>query len=231
MKLQRINEYEAALRFDLSPTLLRWLTSNSIIDKTKLKYEEHNNIYYYNIDDLIALNKKMEGKWPKNTSGKRPNIPEGIKREVKAEACHSCPVCNKSYGEVAHIDPVSATHCNHPKNLIYLCPNHHTEYDNALIHSNIEREEVLTLKKGLLIFQRTIWKIQGKTINSYLGVLNTAKSLLNIHTSIERAIPDGLFKETLAKIANSTHSNSKIDINNKDKRNIDIINQEINNYI
>ncbi len=231
MTKKLINEYEAALRFDLSPTLLRWITSNGVVDKIKISYEERNEVYYYDQNELARLNQKMEGKWPKTTKGKRPNIPEGIKREIKHEARSSCPVCNKSHGEIAHVDCVSATHCNHPKNLIFLCPDHHTEYDNARIPTNIDRDEVLILKEGLKIFQRQIWKIQGNTIKSCLAGLNSAKSLLSIHEIIRSVIPEAEFKEALEKIAESTEGISGTNIARDNFRNSDFINTEITSYI
>lgn len=231
MKKNLINEYEAALRFDLSPALLRWITANGIVDKTKLKHEEHDEIYYYDQEELAKLNKKMEGKWPKTEKGQRPNIPSGIKREIKQEARFTCPACNKSHGEIAHIDGVSATHCNHPKNLIFLCPDHHTEYDNALIPSNIDRDEVLTLKEGLKIFQRQIWRIKGNLIGTYLAGLNSAISLLGIHEDVRKSIPEKEFEGTLQKIANITASHATTKCIRRNLNNSNYIEAEIESYI
>ncbi|GKQ99983.1 hypothetical protein KAM461_42330 [Aeromonas hydrophila] len=231
MKNFDLNEYEAALAFDMSPTLLRWFTSYEIFDKTKLSFKLENEIYYYDREELISFNKKMEGKWPKTGDGKRPRVPEGIKREIKQEARSACPVCNKSYGEIAHIDAVAATHCNHPKNLIFLCPDHHTEYDNTKIPSNIDRNEVITLKKGLKIFQRQLWKIQGNTIDSYLNALNSAKSLLKVHEIIRNIIPESEFKSTLNDITKSVGDLSGKKIVPDELSNSSFIEDEIEKYI
>lgn len=226
-----ISEYEAALRFDLSPTLLRWITSHGVLDRTKLSYEERDEIYYYDQDELTTLNQKMEGKWPKTNTGQRPYIPEGIKREIKHEARSACPVCNKSYGEIAHIDRVSATHCNHPKNLIFLCPDHHTEYDNARIPANIDREEVVILKSALRVFQRQLWRIQGNLIESYLAGLNSAKSLLKIHEVVRKIIPDDEFNDVLEKIAASTKAYSATEVGHANFSSSDSVNSAIDSYI
>ncbi|MDH6017702.1 HNH endonuclease [Vibrio splendidus] len=226
-----LNEYEAALKFDLSPTLLRWLTSYSVVDKQKLEFKVKHDVYYYKIDDLTVINQKMEGKWPKTKKGKRPSVPSGIKDEIKSEARHACPVCNRSHGEIAHIDPVAATHCNHPKNLIYLCPNHHTEYDNALIPSNVNRNDVLSLKKSLQIFQRAIWKIKGELIQSYLGALNSAISLLNVHEQIKDIIPESDFEETLADISKLSQNFSSDGNDKFDFKNIDTLKYKAKSYI
>jgi DnaJ-class molecular chaperone len=231
MKKKSINEYEAALRFDLSPTLLRWLTSNAIFDKTKISYQERDEIYYYDQDELARLDIRMAGKWPKTDKGQRPHIPEGIKREIRQEARSSCPVCNKSHGEIAHIDCVSATHCNHPKNLIFLCPDHHTEYDNARIPANIDREEVLILKSALKVFQRQIWKVRGNLIESYLAGLNSAKSLLGIHNVVRNIIPNDEFKSILEKIATSTETYSDAEIDHANFASPDFVSSAIDSYI
>lgn len=219
------------MKFELSPTLLRWLTSNSVLDGSKISYEERSEVYYYDQDELMALNKKMEGKWPKTAKGQRPHIPEGIKREIRHEARSACPVCNKSHGEIAHIDCVAATHCNHPKNLIFLCPDHHTEYDNARIPANIDREEVIILKNGLKIVQRQLWRIAGELIGSYLSGLNAAKSLLDVHEVVRKIIPDAEFQSILDKIATSTEVYSDERIDHASFLSPEFLNAEIDSYI
>jgi hypothetical protein len=231
MTEKSLNEYDAALSFNLSPTLLRWLTVYSIIDNHKLEYIEQDELYYFKHSDLIKFNRKMEGKWPITPKGKRPPIPEGIMREIKAEARFACPVCNRNVGEVAHIDPVSVTRCNHPKNLIFLCPNHHTEFDTGFIPDNITKEDVLIFKKGLQIFQRGIWKTQGNTIKTYLGALNAAISLLSIPKSVTANIPDSMYKNTLVKIINSAPKNTTKVINPEDVDDVNLLKQKAESYI
>ena len=227
-----LNEFEAALRYNFSPTLLRWFTSYSVIDKKKLDYIEKNEIYYYMEKDLDELNDKMKGKWPKTKSGLRPTIPEGIKREIKQEARFSCPACNKPYGEVAHIDPVYVSQCNHPINLIFLCPDHHTEFDNALIPSNITKDEVVCFKKGLIAFQRIQWKIKGEIIQTYLNALNTTTSLFKIQKLIQNTIDDKDFNFILDSIA-SKYSDKQVfsEVKKKTSDKVKILKEETQNYI
>jgi RecJ-like exonuclease len=201
-------EYKAAVLYGFSPTLLRWLTKNPIIDSTLLPFKEKNGIYYYEVADLDSLNTKMNGKWPVPPKGTRPIIPTGIRREILAEARNTCPVCHTNIGEIAHIYAVANTYCNHPRNLVYLCPNHHTLYDYGYKLSNITVDEVLILKEGLQIFQKTIWKIKGAIINTYLGALNATNSLLQIHDVIQKTIPDADFNDLLSKIAKSSSKTS-----------------------
>ena len=125
----RINEYEAAVEYGFSPELLRWLTQNAVVNNEKLPFDEVDGVFYFTREALRELDKKMSGKWPMPPKGTRPIIPAGIQREIKEEARFSYPVCHWAQGELAHIRAVSKTCCNHPANLIYLCPNHHSEYD------------------------------------------------------------------------------------------------------
>jgi hypothetical protein len=59
-------------------------------------------------------------------------VPDAIARDVRdvREECHQCcAICgDMNNGEVAHIDPVTDTLDNSPDNLLFLCPNHHTQY-------------------------------------------------------------------------------------------------------
>ena len=224
-----INEFEAALRFNFSPELLRWMTQYGVVDGKKLSFKEEHELYYFDVAELDALNKKMEGKWPKSAKGKRPNIPSQIIKEIKQEAGFSCPVCNKNIGEVAHIDAVSETQCNHPKNLIFLCPNHHTEYDNTLIPSNITKEEVVILKNSLLIFQRAQWKIKGQTIDTLLGMLNEMRSLARVREKGIASITDAKFKDTLLNITKL--ANGRFEQKYTGSETIDQLDHEINDYI
>ena len=210
MKNVKINEYEAAVEFGFSPELLRWFTSFSVIDDEKLAYQEINSLYVFKLSDLQKIDKKMLGKWPLPPSGTRPTIPEGIKREIKKEAQFCCPVCKSVQGELAHIRPVAKTLCNHPNNLIFLCANHHTEYDYGYIYKNVDIEDIKSYKDNLKRFNKHQWSVKGQLIQTYLGALNTAKSLLEIHeSSVKNLIDDAKFEEVLNKIATSIEKKRK----------------------
>jgi len=208
-KSKKINEYEAAIEFGFSPELLRWFTKNPIIDEEKLPFKEVDGLYFFRILDLHKINKKMLGKWPLPAKGTRPTIPAGIKREIKEEAQFSCPVCHRPQGELAHIRPVSKTYCNHPNNLIFLCPNHHSEYDYGYIYENVNLEDVKAFKDSLARFKKLQWSLKGQIIQTYLGALNTAKSLLEINDSVRKCIDDSEFEKVLNKVTASINKKRK----------------------
>lgn len=59
----------------------------------------------------------------------RPQPTEPTKRLVRKEAFFGCVICGNPIIEYAHIIPYSKSQDNSAKNLVVLCPNHHTRYD------------------------------------------------------------------------------------------------------
>ena len=62
---------------------------------------------------------------------KRDNIPVNVIRAVLVESGHRCaiPTCRATTTEIAHIVPWAKSHDNSFENLIALCPNCHTRFD------------------------------------------------------------------------------------------------------
>ena len=201
-----LNEYEAAIAYGFSPELLRWLTKNPIIDNKLLNFTEKNGLYYFKIAGLQHIDQKMAGKWPIPPKGKRPTIPSGIKREIKKEARYRCPICNTNQGEAAHIKAVSKSYCNHPNNLLFLCPDHHTEYDYGVKPANVTIEDVRHFKESLQKFCKIQWQLKGKIIHTFVGALNTAVSLIEIQKQLKKIIPDDDFKVLLDSISKESVS-------------------------
>jgi len=200
---EKINEFKAAVEFAFSPDLLRWFTANPVLDNEILPFKEEDGIYYFSRSDIKRLDTKMHGKWPLPSKGSRPTIPAGIKREIKEEAQFACPVCHRAQGELAHIHSVATTFCNHPANLLYLCPNHHAEYDFGHIFQNVSVVDVRAFKESLRRFNKIQWSLKGKIIETYLGSLNTAKSLLEVHKVIKDSIDDEKFNTILMAVTKS----------------------------
>ena len=185
-----MSEFNAAVRFKMSPELLRWFTSYAPKnDGKKLPYTDENGIYYFEYDDLIKFNSHLLSPWQKPKSGTRPHIPEGISAEIKREAHFRCPACNTNVGEIAHIESVSSILNNHPHNLIYLCPTHHTVYDYGFKYKNISKEEVVSLKRAIQIFQCNIWKLKCSLITSYLTLINIIGRVQRLDIEILKLIP------------------------------------------
>jgi uncharacterized protein len=62
----------------------------------------------------------------------RPAIPADLKRKIFMESSHHCAVCGvESSLEIAHIDPWSKVKQHKAENLICVCANCHTRYDNG----------------------------------------------------------------------------------------------------
>jgi hypothetical protein len=77
----------------------------------------------------------------------RPAIPRPLARQVLVEAGHRCaiPTCRHPTTELAHIVPWATVHEHTFDNLIALCPNDHTRYDNG----EIDRQSMLMYKRNL----------------------------------------------------------------------------------
>lgn len=100
-------------------------------------------------DELHAFNTYLSEPWPRPPSGGRPNIPKEILDDVRQESHMACAICgHMDNGEIAHIEDVATTLNNSPRNLILLCPNHHTKYDLGWFRpaSNITPEVIKAAK-------------------------------------------------------------------------------------
>lgn len=64
---------------------------------------------------------------------------------------------------------------NHPENLLWLCSNHHTAYDDGLFGPDEESAEcVVSFKKVLHRCKLLLWRTQNKISSKRLTVLRTA---------------------------------------------------------
>ncbi len=79
---------------------------------------------------------------------RRPAIPAELKSAVLVEAGHRCgiPTCRATTTEIAHIVPWAEVKCHEFANLIALCPNCHTRYDQK---KEISRKEMRMYKAKL----------------------------------------------------------------------------------
>ena len=198
----QLNEYEAAIKYKISPELFRWFTIYAPKnDKKKLNYTKKDELYYFDDKDLSDFTSFLYEPWPLPPKGTRPHIPKGIQEEIKKEAHFRCPICNTNVGEIAHIKAVAHTLCNHPHNLIYLCPNHHTVYDFGFKYNNISEEEVISFKNALLIFQCTLWKLKSNMITTYLSLINTLRKFIVIEDIISDAVSPSEIEEIYQYVA------------------------------
>ncbi|MDQ6472755.1 zinc finger domain-containing protein [Flavobacterium sp. LHD-80] len=198
-----LSEFVAAQEIKMSPTLLRWFTSYSPKqDGRKLNFKEELGVYYYEKKELLDFNAYLHAPWDIPANGSRPTIPEGIKLEIKTESHYRCPLCNTNIGELAHIKPVARTFDNHPHNLIFLCPNHHTVYDFGFKYNNISEEEIVDQKKVLQRFQSLTWGLQSNIVDSYLTLINKIGRLQEIENELFGSDLQLDFEKVLDKILN-----------------------------
>ena len=84
---------------------------------------------------------------------KRDSIPTEIKRAVLVEAGHRCaiPTCRATTTEIAHIIPWETVREHRFENLIALCPNCHTRFDQK---KDIDRKAIRMYKQNLGLLNR-----------------------------------------------------------------------------
>jgi hypothetical protein len=204
-----LNEYQAAARVGMSPTLLRWFTTHAPKsgESRKLKFaKEDKGTIFFEEQELLAFNEWLRLPWP-HPPGKRPGIPAGIKREIKVEANGACAVC-QSHGdscEAAHLDPVAKTECNHPEGLLWLCANHHTKYDNDRYGpANESVDFIKSLKIVLHRHKRMLWVMQDEVGRKLLLVLDACESLdeelANAKTAAQKKTISFLAQDALAQL-------------------------------
>jgi len=166
-KKKLLNEYEAAARVGLSPRLLRWCTTHApkrgISRKLEIAKSEKGAVFFEE-EELLGFNDWLKSPWP-HKKGDRPRIPDGIRAEIKTEANGACAIC-QSHGdtcEAAHLDPVSKSKNNHPENLLWLCSNHHTAYDDGLFGPDEENGDfVRSFKIALHRHKKMLWVMQDE---------------------------------------------------------------------
>jgi hypothetical protein len=95
----------------------------------------------------------------------RPDIPKELEREVLMEAGHRCaiPTCLHPTTEVAHIVPWATVKKHAFDNLIALCPNCHTRYDNK----QIDRKSMLQYKANLSILRGRYGDIEQRVMKLF----------------------------------------------------------------
>lgn len=176
-----LNEYQAAALVGLSPKLLRWFSGNAPKqDSTrKLEVRKAEDAAFVDREHLLEFNNWLKMPWP-HKPGQRPPIPAGIRREIREEASGQCAMCNTNADscEAAHIEPVATSKNNHPENLIWLCSNHHTKFDNGSLGPKPEDTEfVVGFKKIRTYYWRNVWQLQAAVTGGLFTALKGCESV------------------------------------------------------
>jgi hypothetical protein len=91
----------------------------------------------------------------------RPNIPAETVRAVLVEAGHRCaiPTCRATTTEIAHIEPWAKSHDNSFANLIALCPNCHTRFDQK---KEIDTKSIRIYKQNLALLNYRYGEVERR---------------------------------------------------------------------
>ncbi len=174
---KEMNIYEAAVFLRMSPRLIRWFTRHTPKKghSERLAFEiGENDEPYFDENRLRRFDRYLAEPWPSKKSG-RPEIPAGIRTEVKLESRCRCVICSHVNGQLAHIDPVHNSKNNHPHNLIYLCPNCHDLYDKRKL---ITQKEIRSLKTDILDIQVSIWRSQAGLLRTVFLLVRALELVL-----------------------------------------------------
>lgn len=128
---------------------------------------------------LLAYDTYLSEAWPMPEKGTRPYIPKAFQDDVKEEAHLGCAICgHMDNGEIAHIDPVATTLNNSPKNLIYLCPNHHTKYDYGFkAASKVTLEEIRAAKLVKRASRNRVLKYEANATRLLQALIRNLKDI------------------------------------------------------
>ncbi|WP_081963163.1 HNH endonuclease signature motif containing protein [Pseudomonas sp. ML96] len=182
MDTKPLDLYEAAVFLELSPTLLEYFTKNSVKtgDTRKLQCSKVGELLLFDKNELENYNAWLKSPWPTPPKSNRPYIPKGIREDLKQEARLQCALClqNGDSCEAAHIEPSHKSKCNHPHNLIWLCSNHHTKFDNGhLGPKGADNQDILRIKGYLITFRRLFWTTQSEATQQLASVLRICGEL------------------------------------------------------
>lgn len=190
----QLSEIEAALRLSMSPELLEYFTATpaKAKDPRKLKCDEVNGQRRYYADELDAYDAYLAEPWPKSGKASRPHMPEKLRLEIKLEAHCGCAICGYSTnGEAAHIEPVAKTLSHHPKNLIWLCPNHHSEFDLGFRPRDVDLPTVRAVKKQLVNRRRRLWQMELAASTPLLQIIAQVEEMKAFLATAEYTLAHG----------------------------------------
>jgi hypothetical protein len=216
---QLIDQYQAALMLGISPELLEYFSTRTVKkgDPRKLKVHSRQGlIAWFEEAELKSYDAWLRGPWPAAPK-KRPHLPDAIKNEIRSEAAGECALCLKNGNscEAAHIEPVAQSRCNHPHNLLWLCANHHTKFDNGSIGPKGETNEVIRAAKLLLQTARKhVWQRTVDVSSTVAALLKLAK---DVHGQLEAksasaATAEGIGKKVLELLPQLASKNQDKDL-------------------
>lgn len=113
-------------------------------DRRKLRYDPESKTFQ--VTELDEWDKYLREPWAEAVS-KRPPVPTYIQSYLDAEVQGQCPLCGTGHKlENAHIKPYEETRAHHHHNLIRICTDCHSKYDDGII----SREYIEKRKRELV---------------------------------------------------------------------------------
>lgn len=125
----------------------------------------------------------------------REPIPAAVTRAVLVEAGHRCaiPACRQTTTEIAHIIPWAKTQDNSFENLIALCPNCHTRYDQKgeidQLSIRIYKQNLALLNNRYSELERRVFEVLAQTGERVI-VVGAGSDIL-----LHNAVKDGLLED------------------------------------
>jgi len=140
-----LGENEAAIYLGITKELLFSFVKTGY-HGSKLPVNTNINNNFFDINDLQVWNTFLGE--PLIIKGeKRPDIPLHIREYLKVESNGKCARCGSGHRlDNAHINSWADSFSHHPHNLIRLCTDCHTKYDDGII----SKEEIVKLKEALI---------------------------------------------------------------------------------
>lgn len=110
----------------------------------------------------------------------RDPVPAEVKRAVLVEAGHRCaiPTCRATTTEIARIVPWAESQDNSFENLIALCPNCHTRFDQK---KEIDRLAVKMYKHNLGILNNRYGEFERRLMVAFYGDIHLFLRSISIH--------------------------------------------------
>jgi hypothetical protein len=138
----------------------------------------------------------------------RDSIPAAVKRAVLVEAGHRCaiPTCRATTTEIAHITPWAKSADDSFENLIALCPNCHTRFDQK---KEIDPGSMKMYKQNLGILNNRYGEIERR-IFEMLAVTGERVFMLGAggDLMVSNAVKDGLLEDKHVEAASMIISGS-----------------------
>jgi oligoribonuclease (3'-5' exoribonuclease) len=228
--VKQLTPIEAAMQFGTSVELLDYFRVKCPKkgQNRVLKANISDGLTWYDEAELLSYQKYLNEPWP-HAKGKRPTIPEAIKKDVREEAHLCCAICgDANNGEVAHIIAVAESLNNSPDNLIYLCPNHHTQYDLGFKPSNNLTLETVQAAKLLKRESRVrIQRYEANTTKLLHHVGATLKELLRKMSSGQSAdiltVYDTEMRQLVQSVPELLHTSEELARRDRDVSSVDEI--------